>query len=232
MEYLLIIVTVVGVGGLLLLALKRHEQLPEYPVKVIDLNVTGQRGVDTTDILQQYMIDHGIEEFREYYKTFVSWKRECAVTIQHSFFPARCEEKYQEMLNYNYPFCFRCIRWRTRYKQQNYIRQPYKVKKIEKQFFLTFDMLEKHYQALRQLNFETTTKKYHMKNQRKLMTPALREQIKKRDHYTCQICGKQMFDEVGLHIDHIIPISKGGKTVPSNLQVLCDKCNLRKSAKY
>ena len=46
-----------------------------------------------------------------------------------------------------------------------------------------------------------------------------------RDNYTCQICGKYMPDGVGLHIDHIIPVSKGGKSVESNLQVLCSKCN-------
>ena len=63
----------------------------------------------------------------------------------------------------------------------------------------------------------------------RLMTPELRKQIAERDHYTCQICGKYMPDGVGLHIDHIIPVSKGGKTVPSNLQVLCSKCNGHKS---
>ena len=63
------------------------------------------------------------------------------------------------------------------------------------------------------------------------MTPKIRKQIKERDRYTCQICGKYMHDEVGLHIDHIKPVSKGGKTVPSNLQVLCSKCNGRKSDK-
>ena len=45
------------------------------------------------------------------------------------------------------------------------------------------------------------------------------------------LCGKYMPDEVGLHIDHIIPVAKGGKTVPSNLQVLCSKCNGNKGTK-
>lgn len=63
------------------------------------------------------------------------------------------------------------------------------------------------------------------------MTPKLRKEIMIRDNYTCQICDKYMPDEVGLHIDHIIPINKGGKSVKSNLQVLCSKCNGSKSNK-
>lgn len=63
------------------------------------------------------------------------------------------------------------------------------------------------------------------------MTKELRRQIIRRDKFTCQNCGKYMPNEVGLHVDHIIPISKGGKTVPSNLQVLCSKCNGSKSNK-
>lgn len=34
-----------------------------------------------------------------------------------------------------------------------------------------------------------------------------------------------------LHVDHIMPISKGGKTEPSNLRTLCIDCNLGKGAK-
>ena len=70
--------------------------------------------------------------------------------------------------------------------------------------------------------------------QRSLMTDALREKIKKRDNYTCQICGASTYDfpDLILHIDHIKPVSKGGLTEESNLQTLCAQCNLHKSNKY
>ena len=78
---------------------------------------------------------------------------------------------------------------------------------------------------LKEINYETTTQKYFANNQRKLMTQELRQKIIRRDNYTCQKCGKYMPDQVGIHVDHILAIKNGGKTVESNLQVLCDKCN-------
>lgn len=121
------------------------------------------------------------------------------------------------------------IRYTKQYKQKDNIRYPYYITQIEECISLTPSQLRQIYNNLAEINFETTTRKYNQANQRKLMTPELRNKIKERDNYTCQICGKYMPDEVGLHVDHIIPISKGGKTVEQNLQVLCDKCNLRKS---
>ena len=43
----------------------------------------------------------------------------------------------------------------------------------------------------------------------------------------CALCGATR-DDRPLHIDHIKPISRGGKTEYPNLQVLCSKCNLIK----
>ena len=49
--------------------------------------------------------------------------------------------------------------------------------------------------------------------------------------YKCAICGKKGKTKRGFQIDHIIPLSKGGKSRLENLQVLCSRCNGRKGAR-
>ena len=44
----------------------------------------------------------------------------------------------------------------------------------------------------------------------------------------CRICGRR-FSYEEMEGDHIVPWSKGGKTVPENLQMLCRRCNALKS---
>ena len=46
-----------------------------------------------------------------------------------------------------------------------------------------------------------------------------------RDGGSCQCCGKSD----NLEYDHITPFSCGGKNDPSNIQLLCQRCNRSKS---
>lgn len=108
---------------------------------------------------------------------------------------------------------------------------PYKEFVDDSSIRVSWQWVIERRNRLAAINDEATLNEYHARNQRKIMTKQLREQIARRDNYTCQICGKYMPDGVGLQIDHIVPVSKGGKSVPSNLQVLCSKCNGRKGAR-
>ncbi len=59
----------------------------------------------------------------------------------------------------------------------------------------------------------------------------LRHLIMKRDSFRCRACGASPASDpaITLHIDHIIPLSKGGTSDPRNLQTLCSICNIGKS---
>lgn len=73
---------------------------------------------------------------------------------------------------------------------------------------------------------------HDVSRERSLMSASLRYDIMKRDGFKCTICGRSQADGVKLHVDHILPVSKGGLTTPSNLRTLCQDCNLGKSDKY
>lgn len=56
----------------------------------------------------------------------------------------------------------------------------------------------------------------------------LRFQILERDEQRCRLCGADPSQGIHLHVDHVIPWSKGGKTTSENLQTLCNLCNIGK----
>lgn len=63
----------------------------------------------------------------------------------------------------------------------------------------------------------------------------LRFLILARDNFACCKCGASPAKDGGitvLHVDHIIPWSKGGETIEKNLQTLCANCNLGKSNNF
>ena len=50
-------------------------------------------------------------------------------------------------------------------------------------------------------------------------------------NYHCACCGFTDRSRVPFHVDHIIAMNNGGKSVLENLQILCRSCNSRKSDK-
>ena len=67
-------------------------------------------------------------------------------------------------------------------------------------------------------------------HRRKTNVPrGLRHEVFKRDNYRCVECGASKDDGAVLHVDHKVPVSKGGTDELSNLQTLCSDCNLNKS---
>lgn len=59
----------------------------------------------------------------------------------------------------------------------------------------------------------------------------LRFKVLLRDRFACCGCGKSPATSPGtvLHVDHIVPWSKGGETVLENLRTMCSQCNLGRS---
>ncbi|MEI6057341.1 MAG: HNH endonuclease [Lentisphaerota bacterium] len=55
----------------------------------------------------------------------------------------------------------------------------------------------------------------------------VRHEVWRRDLGRCVNCGSQN----KLEFDHIIPLSKGGSDSARNIQLLCEECNRKKSAK-
>lgn len=57
-----------------------------------------------------------------------------------------------------------------------------------------------------------------------------RQAIYQRDQGICYLCG-QTVDPTDFHLDHRVPIARGGTDTPDNVRVAHPRCNLRKAAR-
>jgi len=67
------------------------------------------------------------------------------------------------------------------------------------------------------------------KTQREAISKSRRFIIMQRDTFTCQLCGASRGNGAKLHVDHMIPLARGGSNDDDNLWTLCEACNLGKS---
>lgn len=192
---------------------------------LVTVDVSGRRNVNESEILDEWLIAHfnSYSDIRFYfYRRFDEWDDKAKKVLAGVLlFRAHREEQYyalrEQYSNKYYDFFYiNTVRYQTRYKQVNYIKMPYSVPVENPPQSYSLVELKNVCKGLEASGFTLSRNKYFSKNQRSLMTPELKRQVKIRDNYTCQCCGKYMPDEVGLHIDHITPVSRGGKSILSN----------------
>lgn len=115
---------------------------------------------------------------------------------------------------------------------KNYYVNSRGVEVCTKNAYFSPDELEYIIYNVKQQKKSTDDFERSKQQERSAMTPSLRYKVLKRDGFRCVICGATARDGVKLHVDHIRPIAKGGKTVMENLRTLCETCNRGKSDKY
>jgi len=62
---------------------------------------------------------------------------------------------------------------------------------------------------------------------KKSISQAVRWSVFRDDGFACKKCGET---EKPLHVDHILPVARGGGNERKNLQTLCETCNTSKGA--
>lgn len=95
-----------------------------------------------------------------------------------------------------------------------------------------FDALRHAVAEVRHIQETRQTTQFLRKQERNKMTDRLRADILRRDGYRCNMCGTSAQHGAVLHVDHIVAVSRGGKTIMNNLQTLCQACNLGKSNRF
>ena len=74
--------------------------------------------------------------------------------------------------------------------------------------------------------YEEETSSYKPPSRNRNITSQTKTAVWRRDEGRCVECGSNE----NLEYDHIIPVSKGGSNTMRNIQLLCERCNRRKSA--
>ena len=69
------------------------------------------------------------------------------------------------------------------------------------------------------------------KGRRRKLAERMRFKVFEADGFKCTYCGRGPKDGVILHVDHKVPVIKGGTDVVSNLTTSCQQCNSQKAAR-
>lgn len=241
---IILVVAFIAIASIIIVAVipaKINNPFPKAPESCFFfIDISNKRNVDYYNEIEKYCIaNNDLDVFKYTQLSYNKYIDILNIKLSHyKHFMKKRLQQYNARLveagfenGFQYIFIF--YKSITKYVQHNYQKTAYKENMIQEKVYLSKEELINIFNGLEENNYELTTKESHTKKQRNLMTTELRTQILERDNYTCQKCGNSIYKEPNLllEIDHIIPVAKGGKTCPSNLQTLCWKCNRTKGTK-
>lgn len=82
-------------------------------------------------------------------------------------------------------------------------------------------------QSIIEINSIIAVKGEYKRRYSKSVPPLTNRELFRRDHHLCLYCGRE-FRESELTRDHVLPISRGGKNLWSNVVAACKRCNAHK----
>lgn len=106
----------------------------------------------------------------------------------------------------------------------------------DREFLYHFNLLiAEKIKNLSKVDYPTLLNKNGVINRVKYWPSWLERAIFYRDKGTCCNCYKDISGTLNItnkvHLDHMIPLNKGGTNDTTNIQLLCEECNLKKSDK-
>jgi len=94
----------------------------------------------------------------------------------------------------------------------------------------TFNCVKCGEESLSHYAFQKYCEKHSSNSVGKTGNKRLRFKILERDGFKCNYCGRNPREhDTVLHVDHIIPLAKGGSSEESNLVTACIDCNQGKA---
>lgn len=145
----------------------------------------------------------------------------------HYIFSYKSKTPIQNLLQIiNYEDCvgykFMCMRCYCTYEYRE---------GIENAIWLYNENVDKYIYPIEDNGFYVIPTK-HIVSDRKtrngiLIEPIDKNKILREQKYKCVYCGKDLKTNEK-HLDHIVPIAKGGAEIQENMQYLCRECNIKK----
>lgn len=176
----------------------------------------------SSDYLLNYTVKNNYAWFEKELQILEDLNKRCNIDMfdvrselanQHKYVIGGVEDLISEIMEYKYLLI--SVTYRSPGGRSQYTK-GYKY---------TVDQLKNVLNKIKESEYKVSS----YNTERSKLTSKLRYKILNKFSYTCQYCGATIKDGAKLHVDHIIPISKGGLTEEDNLTIACQDCNLGKS---